>query len=216
MNEITIIGKDEPRISSLELAGRLGLQHESVFKLVNAYQADFEDLGKVRFQIGASAGSKTGQKTKFALLNEDQCYLLLAYAKNTSKARALKLQLVKAFRDARRQLDIHKVEYLPTYHALHDGINALAVDSDNKHFVHSNFNKLINKTVGAESGQRAKLPLPQRSMLIVAQSMAMNALQGCKDHHDGYARAKAALGVLTAAMNGAVANDAMPALGKAS
>lgn len=117
---------DEARLDSRLLAGRLGVQHQSLFELIKTYRADFEQLGKVRFETGASSGSRTGQSVKFARLNEDQCYLLLTYSRNSRRVRQLKLALVKAFRDARSAADLHRVEYLPGYHQLHDGIQALA------------------------------------------------------------------------------------------
>jgi phage regulator Rha-like protein len=100
--------KTEARIDTRVLAQHLGSQHESIFKLVTQHQTDFKELGKVRFQIGASPGSRTGQTMKFALLNEDQAYLLLTYSRNTARVRALKIQLVKAFREARLYADTRK------------------------------------------------------------------------------------------------------------
>lgn len=87
-------------------------------------------------------------------------------------------------------------EYLPTYHALHERVDDLAASSQNKKFVHINLNKLINNTVGIESGQRHGLPLPRKSLLIVAQAAATHAMEPAKDHHDGYQLAKAAMGTL--------------------
>ena len=130
---------------------------------------------------------------KFALLNEDQAYLLLTYSRNTARVRELKVRLVKAFRDARLTADTRKVEYLPTYHRLHDGIHALASSSPNEHFVHTNINKLVNKVAGVAAGQRATAPLAQLSMLTVVQALAAGALHGAMDHHDGYQRVKRVL-----------------------
>ncbi|MFT2536506.1 Rha family transcriptional regulator, partial [Escherichia coli] len=67
------------------MADQLGRKHQNVYEMVKDYQADFEQLGKVRFETGPLIGSKTGQKEKFALLNEDQCYLLLTFPRNTAK-----------------------------------------------------------------------------------------------------------------------------------
>lgn len=183
----------EARIDTRLLAEHLGSQHESLFKLVTNHQTDFEELGKVRFQIGASPGSRTGQTVKSALLNEDQAYLLLTYSRNTARVRQLKVRLVKAFREARMAADTCKAEYLPTYHQMHDVIHALASGSPNERFVHANVNKLVNKVAGVEAGQRAKAPLPQQSMLTVAQAIAANALRGAPDHRAGYQRVKQAL-----------------------
>ncbi len=93
--------RGEPRADTRMLAAQLGIQRASAFKLVNDYQSDFEQLGKVRFEIGPSEGSKTGHQEKFALLNEDQSYLLLTFSRNTAKVRQLKVNLVKAFKLAR-------------------------------------------------------------------------------------------------------------------
>lgn len=81
------------------LADQLGIQRASVFKMVNDYRSDFEQLGILRFQIGEIQGR--GQPEKFALLNEDQCYLLLTFSRNTAKVRQLKVNLVLAFKNAR-------------------------------------------------------------------------------------------------------------------
>ena len=188
-----IATKTETRIDTRLLAQHLETQHESLFKLVSTHQADFEELGKVRFQIGPSPDSRTGQSMKFALLNEDQAYLLLTYRRNTARVRALKIRLVKAFRDARLTADTRKVEYLPTYHRLHDDIHALASGSSNEHFVHSNINKLVNKAAGVEAGQRATAPLAKLSMLAVGQTLAANALHGATGYQDGYQRIKRVL-----------------------
>ena len=68
--ELTTL-KAEPRVDSRLLAKQMHKQHQSLFELVKDHRADFEQLGKVRFETGASPGSKTGQTERFALLNED-------------------------------------------------------------------------------------------------------------------------------------------------
>jgi len=87
-------------------------------------------------------------------------------------------------------------EYLPTYHALHGRINVLAAASKNADKVHMNINKLINKTIGVESGQRHSLPLPRKSLMVVAQAAATYAMDNANDHHDGYQMAKGAMQLL--------------------
>jgi phage regulator Rha-like protein len=185
-----VIHKDEPRIDTRMMAPTLGVKHRSLFALVLAHKDDFAELGKVRFQI---ASLPSGQSEKFALLNEDQAYLLLTFTRNTAKVRALKVKLVKAFGEARRAAQTHGAEYLPTYHALHDQIHALAGGSPNERFVHMNVNKLVNKVAGIEAGQRARADIPQQSLLIVAQAVAAQAIGRAPDHRAGYQQAKAAL-----------------------
>jgi len=189
-------GKQERRADTRLIAKGLGIQHHSVFELVKNYRADFEAFGLLRFQTEVIQGR--GQPQKFALLTEDQAYLLLSFSRNTTKVRALKVKLVQAFRDARRAAEQRGAEYLPTYRALHDEIAVKSAGSSNSRFVHANVNKLINATCGLEAGQRATMPLAQQSLLVVAQTVAARAMQGAPDHRAGYTRAKQALQSLTA------------------
>ena len=197
LDETLIVAiKAEARVDSRVLARQLGNQHQNTYELLKQYQADFETFGKVRFETGASTDSKTGQSEKFAMLNEDQAYLLLTYSRNTARTRQLKVRLVKAFGEARRAVIQHGAEYLPTYHQLHDDLHALAAGSSNERFVHMNINKLVNRAVGIDAGQRSAAPI---SMLSVAQTVAAQAIRGSANHHDAHQRAKTALLALSAA-----------------
>lgn len=181
----------EARIDSRVLAGHLGNKHQTVRELLTDYADDFRQLGILRFQTGEIRGR--GQPERYALLNEDQAYLLLTYSRNTAKVRQLKVRLVQAFRQARQAQDLTQTEYLPTYHALHEEISALAAGSTNERFVHVNVNKLVNKAVGIEAGQRDRLDLPRRSLVVAAQFLASMAMRGATDHKDGYSKVKIAL-----------------------
>lgn len=183
--------KGEPRIDSRVLAQHLGNKHQNVRELLTDYADDFRELGILRFKTGEKQGR--GQPERYALLNEDQAYLLLTYTRNTVRVRELKIRLVKAFRDARQAQDFTTTEYLPTYHAMHDEISALAGDTPNSRYVHINFNRLVNKAVGIEAGQRASLDIPHRALLVTAQYLASAALRGSADHREGYGHAKGAL-----------------------
>lgn len=149
-------------VSTQQLAKHLGNKHQSLFELVKNHRSDFEQLGILRFQTGVI--ESRGQTEKFAMLNEDQAMLALAYSKNTKRVRELKVKLVRAFGQALRAADIRKTEYLPQYHQLHDRIGALASGSANERYVHSNVNKLLNKFAGIEAGQRSNAALPQQAL----------------------------------------------------
>ena len=189
-----VIHKDEARIDSRLLAQHLRKKrHQDLFELIKRYEAKLLELGKVLFQTGASTGSRTGQRERFALLNEDQAFFVLTLSRNTPTVVYLKLKLIQAFGEARRAAQSHRTEYLPTYHALHDAIHARAAGSPNEKFVHMNVNKLVNKTAGIESGQRASASFLQQSMLTVAQAIAAKAMQQAPDHRTGFQQAKTAL-----------------------
>jgi phage regulator Rha-like protein len=200
-----VVAKNGPRVDSRLLAANMGKSHQNLFELVKDHRADFEQFGKVRFETGASPGSKTGQTERFAMLNEDQAYLLLTYTRNTARTRQLKIKLVKAFGEARRAAQVHSTEYLPGYHALHDELHALAAGSPHERFAHSNMNTLVNKTVGIATGERGALAGVAKSALIVAQALAAKAVHESTDTKQAYARAKQALAPLTLATTGALA-----------
>ena len=191
--ELTLV-KNERRADTRLLAKHLGNQHKNVFELVKNYKADFEQLGKVTFQTEALP---SGQLEKFALLNEDQVYLLLTYSRNSAKVRALKVKMVKAFAEARRAAEVRQVEYLPAYHQLHDAIKVAANGSPNERFIHMNANKALNQLAGVESGQRAGAGSLQQSILAVGSALAAQALQNATDGHGLHKRIKAALEPLT-------------------
>ena len=186
----------EARADSRLIAVELQNQHKNVMELIDRYLARFEGFGKVAFKTEPLPGSKTGQKVKFALLNEDQCFFLLSLSRNTDHVVDLKAKLVKAFSEARRAAVQHGAEYLPGYHDLHDQIHVLAAKSSNERFVHLNVNRLINKTAGIGPGQRSGLPLRAQSLVCVAQAVAAQAMRTAQDHHDGFIKAKAALAAL--------------------
>lgn len=171
--------KGEARLDSRLIAQHLGIKHRNLFELVESHKSDFAELGILRFQTGVIKGR--GQPEKFVPLNEDQAYLLLTYSRNTKKVCALKLNLVKAFREARRANEIRTAEYLPEYHALHDAIKVRAEGSPNERFMHMNANREINKLAGVQPGQRASAGLLQQSLLTVGSALAARAVVHAQD-----------------------------------
>ena len=184
--------ESELRVDSRILADKLQNQHKNVIDLIERYEEHFARFGKVAFE---TEPLPSGQRAKFALLNEDQSYFLLSLSRNTDHVVELKANLVAAFSEARKPRGAEE-EYLPTYRALHDKVHSLAAQSSNAKFVHMNVNKLINKTVGVEAGGRHGLPVPRKSLMVVAQAAATHAMASAKDHHDGYQMAKSAMQLL--------------------
>ncbi len=187
--------KTEARIDTRLLAKHLGNKHKAVFELLVKHKADFERLGKVPFETEALP---SGQREKYGALNEDHCYLMLTFSRNTAKVRYLKVKMVRAFGEARKARELHQTEYLPAYHAMHDRIKVLANGSPNERFIHMNVNKLVNKVSGIEAGQRGTAALPTMALVIVVTAMAAQAMQSAQDHHAAYQLAKAALKPLLA------------------
>lgn len=160
MNVTLTQHKGEPRVDSLLIAEQLGHQHKNVISLVRAYPSDFAEFGRVAFETRTLPTAGGPQKYEVALLNEDQCYLLLTYSRNTPKARALKVGLVKAFREARERASVTDAKYLPFYHAMHAEVSALAQrardcgSSTPEQMFHINANKALNAAMGIAAGER--------------------------------------------------------------
>lgn len=190
---ICLAGGETPRVDSRLLAQHMGVKHRSTFKLISDHGADFEVFGKVRFEIAALPGSATGQKERFALLNEDQAYLLLTYSRNTATVRALKVNLVRAFSQARKAVEQRQTEYLPSYHLAHDALKGLAPDQQRQHYLHMNVNKLLNKVAGIEPGKRGAAQQGSIALLTVGQMLTVQAVAGAGDHKTAYARIKTAM-----------------------
>lgn len=194
----------EARVDSRLVAKQLRNRHKNVMELVERYADQFRHFGLVAFETEAvkAAGARGTKRQRFAMLNEDQAFFLLSLSRNTDHVVQLKVKLIAAFGEARRSAQQRAVEYLPTFHQLHDVVAAKAAGSANQRFVHMNLNKLVNRTCGLEAGQRLAAPMAQQSMLSVAQTIAASAMRGAADHHDGYQRAKHALQALSAAVAG--------------
>lgn len=188
-------GRDEtPRVDSRELAQRLGVKHKNTIELLDKHKADFLELGHLPFQTEVGYRAQGGGKAeRFALLNEDQAYLLLTYSRNTAKVRGLKVKLVQAFSAARKAAEQRKCDYLPTYHLAHDALKGLAPDRQRQQHLHMNVNKLLNKVAGLDAGQRHGAQPGSLSVLAVGQMLAAQAATGANDDKAAYARIKQAV-----------------------
>ncbi len=92
----------EPRVDSRVLAEQLGTKHKSSVELIDKYADKIRRFGHLPFQTEVGKRVQGGGKAeRFALLNEDQAFFLLALSRNTDRAVELKSSLVMAFREAR-------------------------------------------------------------------------------------------------------------------
>ena len=99
---ILILIGDEPRVDSRQLAEQLGNQHKNTMELIERYTSKVKQFGLLPFQTEARpARQHGGGDTRFALLNEDQAFFLLALSRNTDRVVELKSSLIMAFREAR-------------------------------------------------------------------------------------------------------------------
>jgi len=75
-------------------------------RTIGTYQAEIEELGLPRFEIGAvkQPGARGTKYQKYTLLNEDQAIFLATLSRNTRQVVDFKLKLTKVFALARQQL----------------------------------------------------------------------------------------------------------------
>lgn len=96
MNLVTIKDGDAVTTTTVIAAGTEN-EHASVIALVRRYQADFEEFGRVRFEIEPFETPGGVQSREVALLDEPQATLLLTFMRNTEIVRAFKKKLVREF-----------------------------------------------------------------------------------------------------------------------
>jgi phage regulator Rha-like protein len=94
---IVIIKDGDAVTTTAAIADGTGNEHGSVIALVRRYQADFEEFGRVRFEIEPFETAGGIQSREIALLDEQQSTLLLTYMRNTVIVRAFKKKLVREF-----------------------------------------------------------------------------------------------------------------------
>lgn len=107
MDLVYMDGRKEPYTLSSIVAECAEVQHHTITRLIREHKVDFENLGKVGFQIQAMT---SGQHSKNYILNEQQATLLITYLRNTQPVREFKKNLVKAFFEMRDELANFKIQ----------------------------------------------------------------------------------------------------------
>ncbi len=162
MNEIVSlttadVSRAIPVTNSKIVAEKYEVQHATVSRLINKYEDDFKELGKVGFEIRPST---RGQSEKVYFLSEDQFFLLVTYMKNTDIARRAKIEFVKAFSKAKKELlartetrKIGKAARLSITDAIK---NHVSPEGNFKKFAYGNYSKLVYKRVLGMDVKKAK------------------------------------------------------------
>ena len=95
---VTLTDAGQAVTTSLAIAEGTQNDHASVIKLVDNYLEDLQEFGLVRFEIRPRLeGQHGGGVTRYALLNERQATLLMAFMRNSEIVVDFKKRLVKAF-----------------------------------------------------------------------------------------------------------------------
>jgi len=99
-NEIKLVftgKKDEVYTTSEIIAEHAQVQHHTITRLIQQHENDFNDFGRVRFEIDTRNTKGGKQNVKVYCLNEQQATLLMTYLRNNDAVRAFKKELVRQF-----------------------------------------------------------------------------------------------------------------------
>lgn len=183
MNDLSLnLIANEFRIDSRLLAPELDHRHRTIIEALDKYKSAFEELGQLPFET--EAGYNNAQ-VRYFMLNEDQCYFLLTLMRNNDHIIKAKLNLVKAFRDARKQLaerDIARIDGKQARRQETDAIKQLveyakAGGSSKPDMYYVSITKMTNKALGIESGDREKMDARQLQLLKLAETMVEIAIR---------------------------------------
>ena len=148
-----------PFTTSEVIAEFAGVQHHTITRLIRNHNEDFEEFGKVGFEIQALPHSKTGQSITIYHLNEEQATLLLTYLRNTEKVIAFKKRLVHQFYDMKKELmknAIAREARKPVRKALTDVIRDCVPDSPHKAMMYKHYTDLAYRTVFGKSAAQIR------------------------------------------------------------
>lgn len=132
-------GEDgHPITTSMIVAEGTGAQHSSVIRLVRDNMCDFEEFGRVGFEIEPFETAGGTQNRTVAVLNREHAMLLMTYMRNNDVVRQFKKNLIHAFTDMERRLAAQKpdVSQLTRMELLQIAVNAeeerLALEAEKK------------------------------------------------------------------------------------
>lgn len=83
--------------TSMRVANGTHNEHASVLRLIRDNLADFEEFGRVGFEIAPFDTAGGIQRREVAILNEDHATLLLTYMRNNDVVKDFKKRLVREF-----------------------------------------------------------------------------------------------------------------------
>jgi len=189
-SNIITLHANKPFTTSLAIAEGVGLEHANAIKLVRKFKSDFEEFGRLSFEIDVAVRKQGGGTAlEYALLNEDQATYLITLFRNSAVVRKFKIQLVKAFRKALTELDYlrnrksepawqvkrdeTKVGFKWMNYNLKEQRAAIGKDTTNVHYM--NEAKLINGVLAGIYGGIDRNTLPAKDLSFIASLQAYNA-----------------------------------------
>ena len=148
-----------PFTTSKIIAEHGKVKHHTVTKLIQTYQDDILEFGKVRFEIESLV---SGQNEKVYYLNEQQATLLITYMKNTLPVRKFKKALVRDFYRMKKELNsraIVRAKAKEARNRMTDAIRDYIAESPNKHWQYKHFTDLVYRKAFGKSAKELRLEM---------------------------------------------------------
>lgn len=147
MNAPVVIQKDgDLFISSEIIAERTGREHASVLRVIRESIEEFEEFGRVGFEIAPFVTAGGVQHREVAHLNEQQATLLMTFMRNSPVVKAFKLELVKQFYAMRQALMAPAVPQ-----SLPEALRAYAVEVEQRQELEAKVKQDAPKVLFADS-----------------------------------------------------------------
>lgn len=192
--EIVNIKNNQAFTDSRIIAVGTNNKHHSITAVIQKYLTDFEDFGKVRFEMEPLA---SGQKEKVYILNQQQATLLMTYLRNSEITRKFKKELVRQFylmqqfifeRQSKHWLETREQGKL-TRKVETDVLKQLVEYAEEQGSLHSDkmyvaYTKLANKICGISGRDNATAQ--QLSSLTVAENIILHCIQAGIDENKHY------------------------------
>ena len=176
-----------PFTTSEVIAEFAGVKRHAVQSLLQKHKEDFEEFGRVAFEMRPLETKGGLQEVKIYHLNEEQATLLMTYLKNTPQVRAFKKELVRQFYAMRRELvkaAIARESRKPTRREMTDAIRDCIPESPHKAMKYKQYTDLAYKVaLGKNAAQlRKDRNAPARSnlteYLTAAESEEVRKVEG--------------------------------------
>lgn len=103
MNALVFLNDGQPVTTSIALAEGAELEHRAVMQLIRNYLSDFEDFGRVAFEMRPFETAGGTQSREVVILNEPQTTFLFTLMRNSPVVLQFKKRLVKAFYELAQQ-----------------------------------------------------------------------------------------------------------------
>lgn len=189
MTDLVVIHSgNELRTDSRQLAPHLNHRHRTILENIDKYLPELQRLGRIPFETEKGRALPQGgfaKPSRYALLNEDQCYFLLTLMRNNPTVVEAKLRLVQAFREARSAISLQRAERqdgkevrkLETQAIAEMVEYAKGQGSSSADMYYANITKMTNKALGITAGQRDKLDVVTLRKIKMAETMVDIAIR---------------------------------------